>query len=489
MNRISSNKLFEIPIFNKEGQVFKELLGSETTNSPIDPYNLANSLSPFNSEQIVGDNDNGAIQNSLEWHLRFQANSISSLNIDRATAVFLDIWGEILGVKRLVQMSDYQYRRYIKSTLFGRSDSLVSLDMIRKKWGFSFATYEKIGFALNMSFLNEPLRLFTNDKLYAKKTSILVDREMSRSIIMTDTENSKLGSFDQVLIDELLSNMAVGTEYYIGIIKNNVFPRPNTVNIPERYTQNYVIQKNGNMPEYEWTNPISNDFETYKESVWEKIVQVYTSGNFFGTLLPTGVIRYDVKGDNIALGRIVKFCKSSVDNGYFYVTQKSGTRFPDFNTLASNPNFKYNVVYGIPNNNYSEVMDLGKIYLQRDSKNEFLKKFVYSEFSKSYEEVPSFFGGEFQDYKLEPRELKEFMQIALLNKLKTFSVIKASLIFTASLTINTKKLVIIAGNIENTGYYQYSNFFYQGNSPEIEYINHPEYKFDTVKIGEFKIWN
>lgn len=489
MNRINSNRLFEMPIFNKEGQIFKEFIGSETTDPPIDPYRLANSLSSFDSEQIVGDNDNGAIQNSLEWHLRFQANSISSLNIDQATAVFLDLWGEVLGVKRLVQMNDSGYRRYIKSMLFGRSDSIVSLDVIRKKWGFSFATYEKIGFALNMSFLNEPLRLFTNDKHYAKRTSILVDKEMSRSIIMTDTETSKLGSFDQTLIDELLSNMAVGTEYYIGVIKNISFPRPNIANIPERYTQNYAIQKTGNMPEYEWVNSMFNDFETHKTSVWEKIVEIYTSGNFFGTLLPTGVVRYDVRGESIALGRIIKFCKSSSDNGYFYITGKSGSKFPDFNTLVGSPNFKFNVVYGIPNNNYSQIMETGKIYLQRNSKDEFLHKFVYSEFSKSFEEVPSYFGVQPGDYELEPRQLKEFIQIALRNKLKTFSVVKASLIFTIALVINTKKLVIIAGNIGDTGYFQYSNFFYQGDSPEIEYLNHPEYKFDTVKIGEFKIWN
>jgi hypothetical protein len=96
----------------------------------------------------VGRNKRGSITNAVEWHVRTQENAVESIDINIATGVFLDLWGMVVGIDRLVNMTDSDYRKYIKSMLFKKSDSIVGLNEIKIKWGFSFSTYEKMGFAL-----------------------------------------------------------------------------------------------------------------------------------------------------------------------------------------------------------------------------------------------------------------------------------------------------------------------------------------------------
>lgn len=492
MNNLTSKLIIEnLPNFNKDGEVFNDLFGVDPLNSPIDPYSLSQSLSPFNSSEMVKDSDNGAITNSTEWHIRMQGNAVDSLNINNATGVFLDIWGDILGVNRLINMKDSDYRKYILSMLFGKKDSIVGLDELRKKWGFSFSTYEMMGFALGLAFLNEPIRKFiTSDKTFGRKSSVLVDISMNRSIILTDTETSKLGQFDETLINELLNNMAVGTEYYIGIIKSQTFTREKKVVIKPRYTQNYLIQKLGNMPEYEWVTSIYNDFKNNIDSVWEKEIKVYTSGNFYGTLIGNGVLRYDVRGDDFSVGQIVKFCKSGADNGYFYITPNGGSPFPDFNTDPNNPMNKYNISYGLPSANYSQGNGIGYIYLQRNNKDEFIKKFTLSGLENKYMEIPPYYDHFSPDYSIDARLLAEIKFIATQKNLKSFSIVKSALIFYYRTKINDANSVILASNVFGTKYFQYANYFTDlSSNPDINFIDHPEYSFDTVKIGEFKIWN
>ena len=99
MNNLTSNLVKEnLPNFNKDGEVFNDLFGVDPLNPPIDPYALSQSLSPFNSTELVKDSDNGAITNSTEWHIRMQSNAVESLNINNATGVFLDIWGDIFSI-------------------------------------------------------------------------------------------------------------------------------------------------------------------------------------------------------------------------------------------------------------------------------------------------------------------------------------------------------------------------------------------------------
>jgi hypothetical protein len=492
MNNLSSKIIVEnLPNFNKDGEVFNDLFGIDPNASPIDPYILSQSISPFNSEELVNNNGNGAITNSTEWHIRMQGNSVESMNLNNATGVFLDIWGDILGVTRLINMKDSDYKKYIKSMLFGKKDSIVGLAELQKKWGFLFSTYEMMGFALGLAFLDEPIRKFiSTDKLYGRKSSVLVDISMNRSIILTDTETSKLGQFDDGLINELLNNMAVGTEYYIGIIRNLSFHREKKVTSKPRYVQNYIIQKLGNMPEYEWVNPLHIDFKNNKDSVWEKEINVITSGNFNGVLLDNGLLRYDVIAEDFAIGQIIKFCKSGLDNGYFYVTPKSGSLFPDFNTDPQSPKNKFNITYNLPSSNHSQNNEIGYLYLQRNNKDEFLRKFIFSELNKKFVEIPPYYEHSHPDYLIDPRLLAEMKFIATQRNLKTFSIVKSGLIFYHRTKLDGKNNVILASSITGTKFFQYVNYFTNTTlNPDPSFIDNSQYAFNTVKIGEFKIWN
>ena len=488
MNNLSSNEILKIPIFNKEGEVFKDIFGEITEENPIDPYSIGNSQSGFESQIILGGNKRGSVTNSVEWHVRTQKNAVESVDINYATGVFLDLWGMIVGIDRLVNMSDADYKKYIKTMLFKKSDSIVGLNDLKKKWGFSFSTYEKMGFALGISHLNEPIRLFTDVPVYAKKSSLLVDFSMNRSIILTDLEGSKLGNFDEELISDLLSNMAVGTEYYIGVIKKDSFQREIKYTIPERYYQDYNIQKLGNMPEYEWKTSMDSDFISNNNSVWEKEIKVFTSGSFSATLSENNRINYNAGQGDLILSQIIKFCKNEVTNGYFYITPISGIHFPNFNTVSGSQKDK-NILYGLPSGDYSGEFGIGNIYLQRNRKEEFIKKYIYSDMSKSFEEVSPYYNNVPPEYFLDSFLIKEIKEIAFQKKLKSFSIVRSNLVFTCDIKIGNEKYIILAGNIVGTDYYQYTSFSYSGSqSPQKNFINHPEFNLDTVKIGEFKIW-
>lgn len=123
-----------LPFFNQTGPVFRDLVG-DLTRDEIDPVSSINDI------------NKGAIENSLEWHLRFQQRAVSEAVLTNARGIFLKEWANVYGIDRPPSMSDEDFVGYIIGRVLATSSAMPAVITILPEPTFKvFQPYQVGGF-------------------------------------------------------------------------------------------------------------------------------------------------------------------------------------------------------------------------------------------------------------------------------------------------------------------------------------------------------
>ena len=107
-----------LPFFNKEGEIFMELIGDP--RRPELPV-ISN----------INDINQGALSNALLWHKRFQAQATAAaLDVTQARGILLDRYQKVYGVIRLNGQTDEDYANYILESLTSVGCAAPQIDEI-----------------------------------------------------------------------------------------------------------------------------------------------------------------------------------------------------------------------------------------------------------------------------------------------------------------------------------------------------------------------
>lgn len=186
-----------LPFFDKEGEIYADLFGTPLS-------------SPKNKIFDIPDLNQGAITNALEWHFGVKRNAVRSLNIRNASGVFLDVWGEVFGIKRPKGMVDVIYKDYLIRSLFDFNPTVVGLDVLSKKYGFFYRNYDEMGVYLDKSFTDVGVtNLQDSNYLFS---SIIVDETMKRSYFLSANSMSVFG---EDFLAEIQTEKPSGVELYL----------------------------------------------------------------------------------------------------------------------------------------------------------------------------------------------------------------------------------------------------------------------------------
>lgn len=128
----------KLPFFNNTGPVFRELIGDPTRPE----------LEPVGS---INDINQGAVENSLEWHLRFQRRAVQEAVLTNATGIFLEKWASIFGIQRPPAMTDPDFVGYIIARVMAVSSALPAVVVMFPEPDFKVYPGPKTGAFLDLA--------------------------------------------------------------------------------------------------------------------------------------------------------------------------------------------------------------------------------------------------------------------------------------------------------------------------------------------------
>ena len=136
------SEIFQLlPFFNQTGPVFRDLVGDPNRNE-LDPV------------QAINDINKGAIENSIEWHLRFQRRAVHEVDLRNARGIFLRKWAEIYGIPRPPSMSDEDFIGYMIGRILSVSSARPALVSIFPEPKYQVFGCAQVGAFLDVCYYN-----------------------------------------------------------------------------------------------------------------------------------------------------------------------------------------------------------------------------------------------------------------------------------------------------------------------------------------------
>ena len=287
-----------LPYFNQDGDVYSDLFGT------------INSI-PKSKIFDINDLNQGALTNALEWHFGVKKNAIDSLNIRNATGTFLDIWGDVFGIKRPQGMVDEIYKDYLLKSIFDFNPTVVGLDVLSKKYSFSYRVYDEMGVYLDKSFLDVGVtNLKEANYLFS---SVIVDETLKRSFFLSA---NSMASFSSDFLQEIQVEKPSGVELYLAetsVFKFLSFPEKmmEAVQKAESSIQGYSISK------------VDYDVEELDG------ILDYDEVTFHPISLTTPYGVFETRVTSLNMGQYFQNYKDKEVNIFFIVMRRTNEKFSD----------------------------------------------------------------------------------------------------------------------------------------------------------------